>query len=267
MEDITMKKLFKTIAVLGTIAALSTPAAAQISGELTVKSVNFSSFRALAAVDYSTKVADNVSLKFGLDYNLFFTDPSNVNVFARALISLGGGLGVGLRGDVGFSNIGAGNTLGYAVTGYVYYSKSLVEQDSLYVDLYAEGRVVYSGAFGGGVRLDLDGGYLITNPLAVYFGTSAKFGNSVYSAYSDSTAQSLFGDFGLGLTGYLELDYLISDALKAFAGVDVGFLPFGFGDVYGGLRYDINEQFSVKLTATYYGQNAVTFALSGLYNR
>jgi hypothetical protein len=266
-EEFTMKKLFKAIAILGTIAALSTPAAAQITGELTVKSDNFSSFRALAAVDYTTSLGDNASLTFGVDYNLFFTSPSKAGVFAGGLFNLGSGLGAGLRADLSFSGIGASNTLGYSVTGFLFYNRSLVDQNNLYIDLFAEGRVVYNGAFGGGVRLDLDGGYEIATPLAAYFGISTKFGNSVYSGFVESTAQPLFGDFGVGLTGYTELDYLLSRNFKIFAGVDVSFVPFAFSDVYGGLRYDLNDQFSVRFTATYTGGNAVTLALSGLYNR
>lgn len=251
-----MKKLLKALATLATVAALSSPAAAQISGELTLKTTQFQTFSAYAALDYSMVVAPNVNAKFGLEFSYFLTTPSKFNAFAQALIGLGGGLGAGVRADAGVINIGATNDLTYLLQAWLFYTTSLVNQDNFYIDLYAEARAGFNGSFLLSGQLKLDGAYALADHLAAYFGVEGDLGFTLAPAFAVNPAA----------TGYLELDYLmLNDALKLFAGIDVGFYPLGFGDAYAGLRYQFDNQWAVKFVTIYNG--AFVFQLSGLYNR
>jgi hypothetical protein len=252
-----MHKYLKAFAVLATVAALSSPAAAQISGELTFKTNQFSSFSAFAALDYSLAVAPNAVAKFGLEYTLPFTTTSSVDVFAKVTAALGGGLGASLRADLLLNDIGASNSIGYLVTGKLFYLTSLLNQDRYYVDLYAELSATFNGNFGAGLELKIEGGYALAQNLGAYFGIQGDLGATVTPSFALAPTS----------TAYLELDYLLmNDMLKLFAGVDLGVYPFGFGDVYGGLRYQFSEPFAVKFLTLYNGAS-VTLSLSALYNR
>jgi hypothetical protein len=251
-----MNKLSKMLATLATVSALCSPAAAQISGELTVATDNFSAFRALASVDYTTTVAPKFTIKVGADFEYFFTSPSVASAFVRGIYELNDNIGFGVRAQIGVSDIGASNAIGYVLRGFVYYKTDLVSQSDTIVTLYAQAAAQFNGGFGGDLLLAIDAGYNISSNLTLFAGLEGV----------------VFFPIAFQATGYLELDFFLMDSMLVLgAGVSAGFNGTAFGlvddGIYGFVRYRFNEEFSLRLLGGTTNFNGFTLKLSALFNR
>jgi hypothetical protein len=248
-----MNKFLKALTVLAATVALSSPAAAQLSGQVDLTYTPAGSgFSTKAALSYAAKLGSNLNLLVGGDYtlNLSPSVPSTINLFARVSSQVSSNLLIGGRLLYTLSDIGVSNTSALALRAYGIFNA--VSTDNFYVDLTPKIDVGLIGGFYLDLNLDVDAGYDINDQFSVFFGAYTGVGFVPFAFY--------------GLGTYVELDYYPTSALTVFAGTGF-YLGSGFSwdGLYAGVRYDLSSMFAVKLQLSY--SNAFVIKLTGLYNR
>jgi hypothetical protein len=259
-----MKKILNAAVVLATVLTLASPAAAQLSGFVSLDgSPTGPSFGARVGLDYALSLSDAASVTVGARYNLNVIGnpvaPSSATVFARLDNLLSDSLNVGGQVTVAVSGIGASNAVGLSLRPYVAYRFFANESFAAVATLNLETAIVPTFTFTPFVQVDT---IYISGPLTVYFGAEADF--TVTPGFSFDA-----------LFGYLNINYTLSDVLELRAGAGFGYAAGNFGLVggifdsdssglYAGLQYTLNDSFKLRLTGGYTGSIYIT--LTGFFN-
>jgi hypothetical protein len=252
-----MNKFIKSLAVLATVGALASPAAAQISGFVSVDGLNFG---ARIGLNYAAEINPSTTLVAGLRYNLFISpsSPSAATAFVGADAILSDTLLVGGRIFLSLSDIGVSNSVGVTIRPFISYL--IIGNGDLGVSATLSLNTPVLPAFQLQPWLAIDGSYL-SGPLGVDFGVEADF--SVVPAFSFD-----------GVFGYLHIGYEITPALNVFGGAALAFAGGTFGltgglygpdyrGLYAGLNFAINQNFGVRLVGGY--DSNIFFTLTGSF--
>ena len=249
-----MNTFFKSLVTLAALAAFSTPAAAQLSGFVSLDGPDFG---VRVGLNYAAAINPGATATFGVRYNVNISpsSPSSAKVFGGAELLLSDKLAVGARIIVDLDSIGLGNTLGLTFRPYV----SLILVTGSNFGLV--GTLTLNAPIVPGFKLQpwlaIDGSYL-SGALRVDFGVESDF--SVVPALSFD-----------GIFGYLHGSYQLSDKFGLFAGAGFGFVgnTFGlaanlYGDdydgLYAGLNFALSNAITVRAVGGYLG--GVRFTLT-----
>ena len=259
-----MKKILNAVVVLATVVTLASPAAAQLSGFVSLDgSPTGPSFGARVGLDYALSLSDAATATVGARYDLNLVGnpvaPSSARVFARVDNLLSDSLNVGGQVTVTVTGIGATNSVGLSLRPYVAYRFFANESFAAVATLNLETAIVPTIVFTPFVQVDT---IYVSGPLTVYFGAEADF--TVAPGFSFDA-----------LFGYLNINYALSNALEVRAGAGFGYAGGNFGLVggvfdsdskgfYAGLQYALNDSFKLRLTAGYVSSLYVT--LTGFFN-
>jgi hypothetical protein len=259
-----MKKVLNTFAVLATVLSLASPAAAQLSGFVSLDgSPTGPTFGARVGLDYALSLSDTATATIGARYNLNVVGnpvaPSSARVFARAETLLSDSLNLGGQVTVTVSGIGASNAVGLSLRPYIAYRFLANESFAAVATLNLETAVVPAFALTPFVQVDT---IYVSGPLAVYFGAEADF--TVVPSFSFDA-----------LFGYLNINYTLSSALELRAGAGFGYAAGNFGlvggvfdsdsnGIYAGLQYTLSDSFKLRLTGGY--ASSIYLTLTGFFN-
>jgi hypothetical protein len=248
-KEFFVKNVWKAVLTVAACAAFSTPAAAQLSGFV---SLDGPQFGARVGLNYAANLNSTTTLALGVKYNVFFsgnpTPPSSASVFVAANTLLSDRLSVGARLTLGLSGIGASNTFSVGLRPNISYIVLSADNFAVAATLYLETTITPS--FSLQPWLALDATYL-SGPLKVDFGTEADF--TVVPGFSFDA-----------LLAYLHANYQLSDRFGVFAGASVGLAGGQFGlstglldvdyrGVYGGLSFGLSNSITVRGLAGYFG--------------
>lgn len=248
-----MKKFLKALTVLAAVATFSSPAAAQLNGELSVSTSAFQTFSAKAALEYNLALTSQAKLAIGAIYT---TGAFGVNgtgalsTYVNLDYALNDKFNVGAELGLDISSLGVNNTVGVTLIPFAVFHA--IDNGQLTLDVTGQLPMTIVQPFDLGFTLSVDGTYFVNKPFSIEFGADAGLG-----------LVPAFGFAGAGF--YATLKYQISDPFLVFAGFSGSYLTtFGY-DITAGLRYDLSSVFALKLTAGYDGAFRAT--LQGLYNR
>jgi opacity protein-like surface antigen len=258
-----MKKLFKALFALGTVLSFASPAAAQISGFLSLDgSPDSPNFGVRAGLDYALNLSDTANAVVGLRYNVNLIGnplpPSNARLFARVETALSDVLFLGGQLNVALADIGASNSIGLSLRPYVSYTFFTSDSVGAGITLNLDTAIVPAFTFTPFVQLDA---IYVRGPLTVNFGAEADF--TVVPGFSFD-----------GAFGYLNINYALSEMLEVRAGAGFGFAGNTFGlasgvfdndsnGLYAGLQYALNDNLKLRLTGGYASRIYVT--LTGVF--
>ena len=242
-----MNKFFKSIVVLAALATFSSPAAAQLSGFV---SLDGPAFGVRLGLNYASALSSTTSLTFGARYNFNISPstPSSATLFGGAALMLSDKLEIGGRIILDLNSIGLNNTLGLTLRPYASLILVTGSNFGLVGTLTLNTPILPSFALQP--WLNIDGSYL-SGPLRVDFGVEGDF--SIVPAFSFD-----------GVLAYLHGSYQLSDQIGLFAGTGFGFSGGTFGlagnvygpdydGIYGGLNFALSNAITIRLVGGYFG--------------
>ena len=249
-----MSKFFKSLVVLAAVAGFSTPAAAQLSGFV---SLDGPAFGVRVGLNYAAALNPSTTLTFGARYNFNISpsSPSSARVFVGAELLLSDRLAVGARLDVDLDSIGLGNTLGLLLRPYASLILVTGSNFGLVGTLTLTTPIVPD--FGLQPALAIDGSY-VTGALRADFGAEAGFTVVPTVRFN-------------GVLAYLHGSYQLSDQIGLFAGAGFGFVGDTFGlaanlygpdydGLYAGLNFALSNAITIRAVGGYLG--GVNFTLT-----
>jgi hypothetical protein len=249
-----MNKFFKSLVVLAALAGFSSPAAAQLSGFV---SLDGPAFGVRLGLNYAAALNPSTTLTFGARYNFLISpsNPSSARVFGRAEALLSDRFAVGAQLDIDLASIGLGNTLGLTLRPYASLILVTGSNFGLVGTLTLNTPVVPSFALQP--WLAIDGSY-VSGALRVDFGAEGDF--TVVPAFTFD-----------GVFAYLHGSYQLSDQIGLFAGTAFAFAGGTFGltsniygpdydGIYGGLNFALSNAITIRAVGGYIG--GVNFTLT-----
>ncbi len=249
-----MNKFFKSLVTLAALAIFSSPAAAQLSGFV---SLDGPAFGVRLGLNYAAALNTTTSLTFGARYNLNISpsSPSSATLFGGAALALSDKLEVGGRVILDLDSIGLGNTLGLTLRPYASLILVTGNNFGLVGTLTLNAPILPSFALQP--WLAIDGSY-VSGALRVDFGAEADF--QVVPAFSFD-----------GIFAYLHGSYQLSNQIGLFAGTAVAFSGGSFGltdglygadyrGIYGGLNFALSNAITIRAVGGYFG--GVNFTLT-----
>ena len=253
-----MNKFFKSLTVLAALATFSSPAAAQLSGFLSLDGPNFG---VRVGLNYAAALNPSTTLTFGARYNLNISpsSPSSARLFGNAEVLLSNTFSVGGRVQIDVSSIGLGNTLGLTLRPYASLVLVTGNNFGLVGTLTLNAPIV--PGFALQPWLSIDGAYL-TGPLQVNFGAEADF--SILPAVGFD-----------GIFAYVHGSYQLSNSIGLFAGTAVAFSGGAFGltnalyltddfrGIYAGLNFALSNAITIRAVGGYLG--GVNFTLTSAF--
>lgn len=251
---LNVNKFLTSLVILTALAIFSTPAAAQLSGFV---SLDGPAFGVRLGLNYASAINPSTTLTFGARYNVFISpaSPSAAAVFINAETLLTDRIALGGRIALEVSDIGASNTLALGIRPYI--SAILVSSSTFGVTGTLSLNTPIVPNFALQPWLAIDGSYL-TGPLRVDFGAEADF--TIVPAFSFDA-----------IVAYLHGSYQLSDQIGLFAGTGFGFAGNTFGlapnvygqdydGIYAGLNFALSNAITVRAVGGYFG--GVNFTLT-----
>lgn len=249
-----MNRFFKSLVALAALAGFSSPAAAQLSGFVSLDGPDFG---VRVGLNYAAAINPSTTLTLGARYNLFISpsSPSEAALLVNAEMLLTDRIALGGRVALEVSGIGASNSVALGIRPYI--SAILVSSSTFGVTgtLYLNAPIV--PVFALQPWLAIDGSYL-NGQLRVDFGAEADF--------------TIVQDFSFdGIIAYLHGSYQLSDSLGLFAGTGFGFVAGNFGlaanvygpdydGIYAGLNFALSNAITIRAVGGYIG--GVNFTLT-----
>jgi hypothetical protein len=252
-----VKNLWKALLTVAACAGFSTPAAAQISGFV---SLDGPQFGARIGLNYAANLNSTTTLSAGLRYNLYISPavPSDASVFLGLRADLSPTFSVGARVIAGLSDIGAGNS--FSLTLRPAATLLLLSSNTFAVAATLTLNAPVVPAFALQPWLAVDATYL-SGPLQVDFGAEVDF--TVVPGFSFD-----------GLYGYVHAGYQLSDRLGLFGGAGFAYAGGTFGlssvygadyrGVYGGVNFGLSNAITLRGVVGYF--NGFTFTVTAAFS-